>query len=50
MAGAEEPVDSKETAALMWLIVAMVIGIVLYLSYYFANAGKKKKESKIYMV
>jgi len=38
--------DQQQTAAVVWLIVALVIGIVLYLSYFFSSQGKKKKEKK----
>ena len=38
--------DQQQTAAIVWLIVALVIGIVLYLSYFFSSQGKKTKESK----
>ena len=38
--------EPKETAAFIWLIVAMVIGIVLYLSYFFSSNSAKKKETK----
>ena len=41
-----ENIEGKHNAALVWLIVAMVIGIILYLSYFFSNKGSKKKESK----
>ena len=46
MAEQEDVKDNTQTAALVWLIIAMVIAIVMYLSYYFTNSGKKKKESK----
>lgn len=37
---------NTQKATLIWLIVALVVGLILYLSYYFANVGKKKKESE----
>lgn len=48
MAGEDENdfAGRSQMAAIVWLILAMVIGIVLYLSYYFANMGVKKKEKK----
>ena len=41
-----EDLEQKQTAAFVWLIVAVVIGIALYLSYFFSNKGTKKKERK----
>lgn len=46
MAQNGEVPEGTHAAALIWLIIAMVIGIILYLSYYFTNAGKKKEKKK----
>ena len=50
MAESHNETDQKQTAAIVWLIVALVIGIVLYLSYFFSSKGKKKKESKSFFL
>lgn len=44
----EDLTGKNQKAALVWLILAMVIGLILYLSYYFASMGNKKKESMFY--
>ena len=47
MATNDDHVSKAPMAAVVWLVLAVVIAAMLYLSYFFTQKGKKKKpESK----